>query len=87
VLAAEHLLDLGRLDFLLERFDRSLEIAGDVLALLRPFEQDSKIVEFADQRVAQIELLAQTAAPLERLLRLDLVLPEVGRSDTLLDNG
>ncbi len=45
VLAAEHLLDLGRLDFGLERVERLEEIGADVLALARPFEQHAEVVE------------------------------------------
>ena len=45
VLAAEHLLDLCRFGFGLERVERLEEIRADVLALPRPFEQDAKVVD------------------------------------------
>jgi hypothetical protein len=45
VFAAEHFLDLGRLDLALERIERALQLAADILALLRPLEQDAEIVE------------------------------------------
>jgi hypothetical protein len=85
VLAAKHLLDFGGFDFGVERLDRALQVGGDVLALLRPLEQDAEIVQLADQGIAEIDLFAQAAPALKRLLRLGLVLPEVRRGDALLE--
>jgi hypothetical protein len=81
VLTAQHFLDFCRFDFFLERIDRSLQVETDVLALLGPLEQHTKIVEFADERIAQIDLFAQTAATLQGLLRFRLVLPEIRSGD------
>jgi hypothetical protein len=87
VLPAEHLLDLGRFDFGFEGFERALQIGDDVLAALRPFEQHGQIVEFAGQRIAELDFVAQPAAPSENLLCVGLVLPEVGSGDPLFDGG
>jgi hypothetical protein len=62
-----------------------LQVAGHVLTLLRPLEQNTEIVQLADERVAKVDLFAQTAPALKRLLRLGLVLPEVGFGDALLE--
>ena len=49
VLAPEHLLDLGRLDFGFECLEGTLQIGDHVLAGLRPLEQDVEIIELAGQ--------------------------------------
>jgi hypothetical protein len=87
VLAAEHLLGLGRLDFLLQRVERPLEIAGDILAGLRPLDEHADVVDLAGEMVAKLEVVAQPATALEYSLRLGLVAPEVGFGDLLLDAG
>ena len=46
VLAAEHLLDLAGLHFLVERVDPGDELVVHRLAGLGPFEQDREIVGF-----------------------------------------
>jgi hypothetical protein len=84
VLAAQHLLDLGSLDFGLQGFERTLQVDSYVFAAVGPFEQDAEIVEFAHQRIAQLDFFAQTAAALQQLLRFGLVGPEVGSSNALL---
>jgi hypothetical protein len=81
VLAAEHLLDLGSLDFGLELVETALQIGGDVLAGAGPLDQDAQVGDAAAERVAQLRVLAQAAAALQGALRLLLVLPEVWRRD------
>jgi hypothetical protein len=83
VLAAEHLLDFCRFHFGLQRLDRALQVVGDILAALGPLEQDAQIVELSDQRIAQVDLLAQPAAALQGLLGLGLIRPEVRCGDAL----
>ena len=87
VLAAEHLLDLGGLDFALRARRARAADRADVLALPGPFEQHAEVVELAGQRVAQLDFVGQPAAALQRLLRLGLVLPEVGRGDAGFELG
>jgi hypothetical protein len=87
VLPAEHLLDLRRLDLRLERVQRALQIGRHVLARLGPLEEHTKIVELANERIAEIDLFAQAAAPLQQLLSFGLVGPEIWRADALLDVG
>jgi hypothetical protein len=85
VLAAQHLLDLGSFHFGVERVERSLQIGGDVLARLGPLEQHAEIVELAAERIAQLDFVAETAAPPQRLLRVGRVLPEIGGGYTRFD--
>jgi hypothetical protein len=59
VLAAEHLLGFGGVDFGLERVERAFEIGADVLAGLRPFEQHAEIVDLLREVVAQLEILRE----------------------------
>jgi hypothetical protein len=87
VLAAEHLLGFGGVDLRFERVERALEIGGDLLAALAPLEQDADVVDLAGEAVAQLEVFRQAALPLQRLLRLGLVVPERGRGDFLFELG
>jgi hypothetical protein len=83
--AAKHLLDLGGLHQRLERVDRTQQVAGDVLALLRPFEEDAEVVELGNERVAQFDFFGEPLATLQRLLRFGLIRPEVRCRDARLD--
>ena len=87
VLAAEHLLDLGGLDFGLEFVEAALQVGGHVLAGVGPLDQDAEIGDPPAERVAQLGVLAQAALPLQRPLRLLLVVPEVGRGDPGFERG
>jgi hypothetical protein len=87
VLAAEHLLGLGGVDLVFERIERLGEIVGDVLAALRPLEQDADVVELFREAVAELEVLGQPPLALQGLLRFGLVVPEVGRGDLLFELG
>jgi hypothetical protein len=87
VLATEHLLDLGAFHLTLEIVQRRLQIGAHVFALLRPFEQDTKVVDLLDQRIAQLEILGNAAPPLQRFLRLGLVFPEIRSGDAGLELG
>jgi hypothetical protein len=78
VLAAEHLLDFAGFHEPRELLDAVGQLAGDLFALPGPFDQDRQVVGAAAQRVDQLDLLFDAAPALQGLLRLDLVLPEVG---------
>jgi hypothetical protein len=85
VLASEHLLGLRGFHFGLERIERLDEIAGHVLALLGPLEEDAEVVDLADERTAQLELVGQLTPALQETLSGGLILPEVGLADASLD--
>jgi hypothetical protein len=87
VLAREHLPALGRVDLLLEVLETALKVGADVLAGLCPLEQHAEIVTPALERLQQVELDLDAAAPLHDLLRLCLVAPEAGRAYVLFDVG
>jgi hypothetical protein len=77
VLAAEHLLDLTGLHFLIERFERLSELGVDRLTRVRPFDQHREVVALLPERQHEIAILLDPAAPLQDLLRFGLVLPEI----------
>src|SRR5438128_8875976 len=79
VLAAEHLLDLAGLHFLIERLERSSELRVDGFARLRPFDEHTEIVALLLERQHEIAVLLEPAAALQDFLRLGLVFPEVRR--------
>jgi hypothetical protein len=85
VLAAEHLAGFSGLDVLLELVEAFQQVAVDGLASLGPFDEHAEIVGAALQRVAERDLLVEPPAALQELLRLGLVLPEVGLGDTGFD--
>jgi hypothetical protein len=78
VLAAEHLLDLAGLDFLIEAVERLRELGIDLLAGLGPFKEHGQIVTAFAQRHHQIAILFEAAPALQDLLRFGLVFPEIG---------
>jgi hypothetical protein len=77
VLAAEHLLDFGGLHFQIEGVERLAEFAVDRFAGVGPFEQHRQIVALFLERQHQVAILLDAAAALQRLLRFDLILPEI----------
>jgi hypothetical protein len=83
VFAAEHLFGFRGVDLLLERVEGLGQIGGDVFTTLRPFEEYADVVDFLGEAVAELDVFRKTALPLQRLLRLGLVVPEVGRGDLL----
>jgi hypothetical protein len=80
-LTREHRPDLAGLDVLRQSLEDPGEILGDLLALARPFDQDAGVVDLLPQRLRELLVLLDPAAPLQRLLRVRLVLPEVGLGD------
>ena len=85
VLAAEHLLRLGRLDLRLKLAETSHEIRVDVLPGVRPFDQHAQIVGASAERLAQGHVILQTPPALHYLLRVGLVTPEIRLAGPLLD--
>ena len=79
VLAAEHLLDLAGLHFLVEQIERGCQLGVNRLAGFGPLDQHREIVALPSQRLHQIAILLESPAALQRLLRFGLVLPEIGR--------
>jgi hypothetical protein len=79
VLAAEHLLDLAALDQPGELLDSLGEICAYVFPLGGPVDQDANVICLGLELRYQLNFLLDTAASLERLLRLYLVVPEAGR--------
>ena len=87
VLAAEHLLDLAGLHFLVERVERLRELGVDGFAGLGPLDEHGEIVALLSQRLDQIAILLEPAAALQHLLRFGLILPEIGRGGARLEAG
>jgi hypothetical protein len=81
VFTAKHLLGLGRVDLLRQCVQCLGEIRDHVFAAAGPFEEDGDVVDLFGEAVAQLEVLGEPSLPLKRLLRLGLVVPEVGRGD------
>jgi hypothetical protein len=87
VFAGEHLLALGGVDFLLELVEPALEVAGDLLARARPFEQDPQVVVAPLEGLQQRQVGLDAAAALHDFLRLGLVAPEVRSAYVFFDVG
>jgi hypothetical protein len=87
VRAAEHLFDLASLDFLFEHVERRAELGVDRLARLRPLDEHGEIVAALLERLNQIAILLEPAAPLQNLLGVRLVFPEVGRGRARFEAG
>ena len=87
VLAAEHLLDLAGLHFLVERVERLRELGVDRLAGLGPLDEHGEIVALLLERRDELAILLEPAAALQHLLRFGLVLPEIGRGGARLEAG
>jgi hypothetical protein len=85
VFAAEHLLGFDGVDLRFDGVERLREIGGDVLAAPRPFEQDADVVDLLGEAVALLEIFSKAALPLERLLCVGLVVPEIGRGDAAFE--
>jgi hypothetical protein len=85
VLAAEHLLRFDGVDLRFERIERLRQIGGDVLAAFRPLQQDADVVDLLAEAVALLEVFGKTALPLQRLLRLGLVVPETRGGDAAFE--
>jgi hypothetical protein len=87
VLAAEHLLDLAGLHFLIERVERLGEIAVDRLPGFGPFDQHGEIVAAFPQRHHQIAILLEASPALQDLLRFGGVFPEIGSGGFRFEAG
>jgi hypothetical protein len=85
VLAAEHPLDFGRFDLVLEIVEAFGEVRADLFAGLRPLQQDAEVIAAALERGRQADLFFETTAALEHALCFGLVLPEVRIGSTGLE--
>jgi len=85
VLAAEHFLDLARLHFQVEAFERLRELGVDRFARLRPFEKDREVVALFLEGQDEIAILLEPAAALQDFLRFGLIFPEVWRGGARLE--
>jgi hypothetical protein len=86
VLAAEHLLDLARLHFGVERVERDCKLGVNRLARLCPFNEDGQVVASLPERDDEVPILLQAPPALQDLLSLSLVLPEVRRRGKRLES-
>ena len=77
MLAAEHLLDLGRLYLGGKIVQRQIQIRVDIFTLLRPFDQHGEVVAPLSQRFDQRAILLQSPSALQHALRRGLILPEI----------
>ena len=82
VLAAEHLLGLGGLDFALELVEPALEISADVLAGVGPLEEDADIVGRGASDSSSATS-SSTGAAAARLLRRGLAFQKSGAAARL----
>jgi hypothetical protein len=87
VLAAEHLLDLAGLHFLIERVERGRELGVDRLPRRRPFDEHGEVVVLFLERENEIAILLEPAAALLDLLRFGRLLPEIGRGGAYVEAG
>ena len=85
VLAAEHLLGFDGVDLRFERIERARQVAADILAAARPFEQDADVVDLLAEAVALFEVFGKAALPLKSLLCVGLVVPEIGGGDAAFE--
>jgi hypothetical protein len=87
VLAAEHLLDLGRLHLLLQLVESVSELLVDGFALLEPLEDDTEVVGGLVEPARELDVLLEPAPALQDLLRLGLIFPEIRRGEPLLETA
>jgi hypothetical protein len=87
VLAAEHFLDLARLDLLIEGLEGARELGVDGLARVGPLDEDGEVVALLLERQDQIAILLEAAASLLDFLRFGLILPEIGRGGAGFEAG
>ena len=87
VLAAEHLLDLAGLHFLIERVERLANSASTGSPASAHSTSTARSSLFFRSDVDQIAILLEPPAALQDLLRFGLVLPEIGRGGARLEAG
>ena len=79
MLPAEHLLDLAAFHEAGELFDALGKLGRDIFALRRPVDQYAEVIGLGGEGGDQLYFFLDAAAALESFLRLDLVVPEIGR--------
>jgi hypothetical protein len=83
VFAPKHLLGFGGVDLFFKGIEGLAQIRGNVFATLGPFQEHTEVVNFLGQTVSKLDVIGEAALPLERFLRLFLVIPEIGGGDLL----
>jgi hypothetical protein len=77
--AREHRADFGGVDIAGKLIQTAGQIANHVLALLGPVDENAEVVGLASERRGQRLVAFQTAPPLQYLLCVVLVFPEIRR--------
>jgi hypothetical protein len=85
VLAAEHLLRLALGDLLVELVEHAHEVVLHGLALLEPLVEHAQVVGGLGEPPGEFDILFESSPTLQDLLRLGLVLPEIGCGCALLE--
>jgi hypothetical protein len=87
VFAAEHLLDLAGLDFLVQQLQGLRELGIHRFTRFRPFDKHGEIVALLLEREHEIAILLQATAALQNFLRFGLILPEIGSRGARFEAG
>src|ERR1700682_1428193 len=87
VLAAEHLLDLAGLHFLIERLQRLREFGVDRFAGLGPLDEPREVVALLPERHDELAILLEPSPALQNLLRFGLIVPEIWRGGPRFEAG
>jgi hypothetical protein len=75
--AGEHRADFGRIDVARELIEPAREVAGDILALLHPVDENREVVRLSAQGVRERLVAFEAATALQDGLGFLLVFPEV----------
>jgi hypothetical protein len=81
VFAAQHLLDLARVDQRLETVEGPHEVGLDRFSLLRPLNEHLQVVALPAQRFPKLDIFADALAASEGGLGVRLLVPEIRRGD------
>jgi hypothetical protein len=85
---AEHLLDLAGLDLARQGLESFSQLGQRPrIALLGPFDEHRQIVAPAAQRCDQLAVFFEPPPPLQELLRLFLILPEIRLGNARFDQA